>query len=223
MKVSRNIIILGTGGNCVDTLEMINDINSCGKVPKYKCIGFLDDDKSLWGKEIAGVKVLGPIESSVEYVDSFFINGIGSPSNFWKKESIISKADIPSERFATIIHPSALVSSSAHIGYGVSLFQNVVIMSNVRIGNHVRVLPNSVINHDVIIGGYSSITSSVSIGGNVCIGKSCYLGTNCSIIGKVTIGDYCLIGMGSVVLDNILDNQIVVGNPARFLRFINTA
>lgn len=222
MKASRNIIILGSVGNCVDTLEMINDINLCGKVPKYKCIGFLDDDESLWGKEIAGVKVHGPIESAVEYVDSFFINGIGSSRNFWEKKSIISKIKVPLEKFETIIHPSAVVSNMAHLGFGTAVFQNVAIMSNVRIGKHVRILPNSVINHDDTIGDYTSVASAVSVSGNVNVGKSCYLGANCSIRGNLSIGDYCLIGMGSVVLNDIANNQVVAGNPARFLRLLNT-
>jgi acetyltransferase-like isoleucine patch superfamily enzyme len=34
----------------------------------------------------------------------------------------------------------------------------------------------------------------------------------------VTIGDYALVGMGSVVLRDVAENLVVVGNPARILR-----
>ena len=214
----KKIIILGTGGTCIGILDAINDINAELKIKKYKCIGFLDDNKNNWGKEFWGIKVLGPLESAIKYPNSYFINGIGSSHNYTKKESIISKIGLPLERFENIIHPTASVSKMAQIGYGNVIFQNVVITSNVKIGNHVIILRNSAISHDDIIGDYTCITSGVCISGGVTIGKSCYLGANCSIKEYVKIGEYSLIGMGSVVLNNVPKNSVVVGNPARVIR-----
>jgi sugar O-acyltransferase (sialic acid O-acetyltransferase NeuD family) len=214
----KKIIILGTGGNCIDILDTINCINDSKRVSSYECVGFLDDNQQNWGKEHFGVPVLGPLNSAQEYPDHFFINGIGSPLNFWKKKEIISKTNLPGERFETIIHPTASVSSMASLGYGVVVFQNVTITSNVKIGNHVIVLPNCVISHDDVLGDYTCIAGGVCISGGVTVGHSCYLGTNSAIIGNVNIGNYCLIGMGSIVLEKIADNLVVVGNPARFLR-----
>ena len=77
------------------------------------------------------------------------------------------------------------------------------------------------ISHDDIIGDYTCITGGVCISGGVKIGKSCYLGTNCSIKENLKIGSYSMIGMGSNVLQDVPDNSIFVGNPAKFLRKIN--
>ncbi|MBW1678166.1 MAG: acetyltransferase [Deltaproteobacteria bacterium] len=214
----KKIIILGTGGNCIDILDIINDINAACRTTTYECAGFLDDNKSNWGKELYGVKVLGPLDSATSYKDCYFVNGIGNPFNFWKKKEIISKTNIPDERFETIIHPSACISSMSQLGHGTVVFQNVTITSNVQIGNHVIILPNCVISHDDIIGDYTCITGGVCISGGVTVGHSCYLGTNAAIIGNIKIGNYCLIGMGSVVLDSIDDNTVVTGNPARYLK-----
>ena len=74
------------------------------------------------------------------------------------------------------------------------------------------------ISHDDVIGDYTCITSGVCISGRVTIGKSCYLGANCSIKEYVKIGEYSLIGMGSVVLNNVPKNSVVVGNPARVIK-----
>ena len=160
----------------------------------------------------------GRSNSAPRYPDHFFVNGIGSDRNFWKKKTIISKTNIPDERFETLIHPSAAVSSMARLGHGTVIFQNVTITSNVKIGKHVIILPNSVLSHDDVIGDYTCIAGGVCISGGVTVGHSCYLGTNSAIIGNVKIGNYCLVGMGSVVLESVDDNQVVVGNPARFLR-----
>lgn len=217
-KDSKKVIIFGTGGNCADILDMINDINSlCGR-ERYSCIGFLDDERSKWSKDVYGVKVLGPIDSARDYPDSFFVNGIGSPNNFWKKEAIIARAGVPPERFVTIVHPSASVSKMAKLGLGTVVFQNATITSNVRVGNHVIILPNSVISHDDVIGDFVCIAGGVAISGNVKVGNSTYIGTGSMIIGNIKIGDCCLVGMGSVVLRDVEPNSVVVGNPAKYLR-----
>jgi len=219
MKETKKVIIFGTGGNSVDILDTINDINLSLKEKKYECLGFLDDNKDNLGKDILGVKILGPLTSASDYdKEVYFVNGIGSPSNFLKKEEIIKKTKIPIERFETIIHPTASVSRTSKIGRGVVIFQNVTITSNVAIGNHVIILPNTVISHDNIIGDYTCITGGVSISGNVKVGKLCYLGTNSTIIGNTRVGDCCLIGMGSVILEDIPDNSVFVGNPGKFLK-----
>lgn len=215
---NKGIVIFGTAGNSLDILDTIDDINARADGHKYDCLGFLDDNPSLWGKPFHGIKVLGPLTMASELKDCFFVNGIGSPTNFWKKEIIIEKTGVTFDRFETIVHPTASVSRMAKLGPGTVVFQNVTITSNVQVGKHVIILPNSVVSHDDTIGDYSCITGGVCISGEVKIGKSCYLGTRSVVRGGVEIGDYCLIGMGSVVLRNIPDNSVVIGNPARFLR-----
>lgn len=212
----KEIVILGTSGNCIDILDTINEINSIS--PKYKCIGFLDDNRDNLGKDYHGVKVVGSLSQAMNFKDAFFVNGIGSSLNFWKKQNIIQKTMIPIERFETIVHPTASVSKFSQIGFGTVIFQNVTITSNVKVGSHVMILPNTVISHDDVIGDYTCIAGGVCVSGGVTIGQSCYVGTNCSIIGNISIGNYCLIGMSSNVLKDVADNSVMVGNPASFMR-----
>jgi sugar O-acyltransferase (sialic acid O-acetyltransferase NeuD family) len=214
----KEIIILGTGGNCIDILDTINEINDASKETVYRCLGFLDDDQKLYGKEFCEKKVLGALISAVDYPECFFVNGIGSADNFWRKREIIAKTKIPDERFELIVHPRASVSKMSELGFGTVIFQNATIASNVMIGNHVIVLPNSIVSHDGIIGDYGCIAGGVCVSGGVHIGDSCYLGTNSSIKGNVAVGEKSLVGMGSVVLEDVPANSVVAGNPARFLR-----
>jgi sugar O-acyltransferase (sialic acid O-acetyltransferase NeuD family) len=218
MASPKKLIILGTGGNCVDILDAVNERNVHSKIPQYECIGFLDDDQQQWGKEIWGVQVLGPLESAATYLDAYFVNGIGSERNFWKKAAIIAKTRVPLDRFETIVHPTASISRMAMLGKGVVVLQHVTIANQASVGNHVIILPNSVISHDVVIGDYSCITGGVCISGLVTIGRDCYLGTNSSIISGVKIGNGCLIGMGAVIRHDVPEHAVMVGNPARLLR-----
>jgi len=218
MDSPKKLIILGTGGNSVDILDAVNERNVLSTIPQYECIGFLDDDPQQWGKEIWGVQVLGPVKSALNYPDAYFVNGIGSERNFWKKAAIITKTQVPLDRFETIVHPTASVSRMATLSKGVVVLQHVTIANQARIGHHVIILPNSVISHDAVIGDYACITGGVCISGMVTIGRNCYLGTNSSVIGGVKIGNNCLIGMGSVIRHDVSENSVMVGNPARLLR-----
>ncbi|HEY3244492.1 MAG TPA: NeuD/PglB/VioB family sugar acetyltransferase [Phycisphaerae bacterium] len=204
------IVILGTGGNCLDILDMLRALNR-------PCAGFLDDDPDLWNQSIDGLHVLGPLSMAAELGDCSLVNGIGSPASFRDKEAIIRSCGLPAERFTTVVHPTASVSPTAVLGRGTVLMAHVTVGSHARLGDHVMVLSNSVVNHDAAIGDYSCLASGVSVSGRVVVGRSCYLGTNSSMIGDVSIGDGAMIGMGSVVLDDVAAQTVVAGNPAKRL------
>jgi sugar O-acyltransferase (sialic acid O-acetyltransferase NeuD family) len=214
----KKIMILGVGGNSIDILDAINDINDINKEVIYNCVGFLDDDQDNWGKVHYGVEVLGPLSGACKHSDCFFVNGIGSSCNFYMKKDIISRTQLPKEKFSTIVHPTASVSRLARLGCGTVVLQNVTIASNVSVGDHVIILPNTVVSHDSSIDDYSCIAGGVCISGGVTIGKSCYLGANSVMLNNITVEDNCLLGMGSVALNSIEENNVVVGNPAKFLR-----
>lgn len=51
------------------------------------------------------------------------------------------------------------------------------------------------------------------------IGNNVNIGANVCIIGGIRIGDNVDIGAGTVVVKDIPDNAVVVGNPGRIIRF----
>lgn len=218
----KKIVILGTGGNCIDILETLLDINRARGKTVYECLGFLDDDPGKWGFTFQGMKVLGPLNKSTEFYDCFFVFGIGSVSNFWKRDDILAKTGVENQRLETIIHPTAYISKSATVGQGSIIFQNTVIASSVTIGTCVYLLPNTTISHNSTIGDFTCVTGNVCISGNVQIGKKCYIGANSSIKDGVSIGESSLVGMGSVVLKDVSENCVAVGNPARLLRNVKS-
>jgi serine O-acetyltransferase len=100
------------------------------------------------------------------------------------------------------IHPGARIGRGVFIDHG----NGVVIGETSEIGNDV------VIFHQVTLGakgGYSFGKRHPTIGDDVV------LGAGAKIIGDITIGNGSIVGAGSVVLRNIGENIIVVGNPAR--------
>ena len=54
--------------------------------------------------------------------------------------------------------------------------------------------------------------------GRPLIGDNVTLGANVTIIGPVHIGNNVIVGAGSVVVKDIPDNSVAVGNPAKVIR-----
>lgn len=52
------------------------------------------------------------------------------------------------------------------------------------------------------------------------IGDNVTLGVNVTIIGGVIVGNNVIIGAGSVVVKDIPDNSVAVGNPCRVIKTI---
>jgi len=202
------VIILGFGGNAIDFFDTVS--------ANYTIIGFVDDDRSKHKLDYNGIKVFDRNFLDL-HPEAKIISLIGSDKTIRVRNEIISKFNIQPRRFATAIHPAAIVSENAVIGYDVVIMPGVVVTSNAKIGNHIFVLANTVLHHDVEVGNYTLIGSNVTLAGNVKIGNNCFIGSGSSIISNVSVGEGSIIGMASNVIKNVSAKAKVVGNPARII------
>lgn len=90
--------------------------------------------------------------------------------------------------------------------------RDTVVGEGTKIDNLVHVA------HDVVIGKHVGLVAGTSLGGSCEVGDYTFIGINVSVKPQVRIGKRCLVGMGSVVLEDVPDDVVVVGNPARILR-----
>ena len=122
------------------------------------------------------------------------------------------------------------------IGDDVSIGTLSVIEHHVKIGNGVR------IHSQAFIPEYCVLEEGCWIGPNVVmtnakypkspnakaelagvhIMKNAIIGANSTLLPAVTIGEYALVGAGSVVTKDISLKEIVVGNPAKMIKNINS-
>lgn len=214
----KSFVILGVGGNCIDILDTALALNQKLGREAYRCVGFLDDNPALAGARFHDVPVLGPLSRLGELGNVLVVNGIGSVRNFWRKPAIIAGAAALTERYLTLVHPSATVSAFAQVGAGTVLLQGAVIAAGARLGDHVMVLPLSIISHDAQVGDFSILAGGVCVNGGCRIGRCCYLGSGTQVKDGVEVAEYTLCGMGSNVLHNVGPRAVVAGNPARLLR-----
>ena len=200
------LIILGSGGNTVDFFDTI--------ASNYNIIGIVDDDKSKHGTSYNNVPI-GDRSILVQYPEAKIISLIGSEKTFQFRNKIIEDFDIDSNRFATAIHPKAIIGSNAEIGYDVVIMPGVVITSNTKVGNHIFILGNTILHHDTEVGDYTVIGSNVTLAGHVKIGSNCFIGSSTSVMNNLVIGNNSIIGMGSNVTKDVPPNSKCVGNPAK--------
>lgn len=121
-------------------------------------------------------------------------------------------------RFATIIHPCATVSATAHIDAGSIIFAGTVISADARLGQHVVVYSGCLIEHDCTIGDFVSFGPGAALGGNVRVGTGSFIGLGSCVGHGREVGPYTVIGMGAVVNKDIPELCVAVGSPCRVIR-----
>ena len=77
----------------------------------------------------------------------------------------------------------------------------VEIQDNVQIGSHCSIYSHSTIDKKQ---------------GKIILKKNCKIGTHSTIMPNITIGENSVIAAYSFVTSNVPDNELWIGNPAKF-------
>jgi UDP-3-O-[3-hydroxymyristoyl] glucosamine N-acyltransferase len=89
---------------------------------------------------------------------------------------------------------------------------STVIDSGVKAGAYTN------IGHNSYIGKNTVCAVRVTINGSVEIGNQCWLSSNVTIRNNIKITDKVIIGTGAVVVKDITESGIYVGNPAKKIK-----
>lgn len=216
--MTPELLILGAGGNSIGIVDAIESARSGGATSGFRIAGFLDDLPENRGRQILGYPVLGGIDDAPRFAQCLFVNGISSVGSFRKRQSIVERCRAPAERFATIVHPSAVVSPRASVGRGCVILANSVICPEAVLEDHVLILQCSTVNHHTRVGTHATLSAGVTLLGYVDIGHSGFVGGGSSVAPYVKVGRGALVGMGSAVIRDVPAGAVVAGNPARELR-----
>jgi len=120
--------------------------------------------------------------------------------------------------FATLIHPTAMVSKKSTLAEGTSLNIGCIVAGFTRIGRYVQINRGVTIGHHTTIEDYVTIQPGVNIAGNCHLGPQTYIGIGATVVDGITIGAHSIIGAGSVVTRDVPDHVLVVGVPAKVVK-----
>jgi UDP-2-acetamido-3-amino-2,3-dideoxy-glucuronate N-acetyltransferase len=106
-----------------------------------------------------------------------------------------------------------VVGNNVHAQNNVSIYEKVVLEDDVFLG------PSMVFTNDLIPRSkYPKASSDEYL--ETYVEKGATIGANATIVCGVRIGKYSLIGAGAVVIEDVKPHSVVVGNPAKHIRWI---
>ncbi len=136
-------------------------------------------------------------------------SNIGDGTRIWHFSHIMPKCDI---------------GKNCNIGQNVVISPEVVLGENVKVQNNVSIYTGVVCEDDVFLGPSMVFTnvinprSAVNRRGSyskTIVKKGASIGANATIVCGNNIGQYAFIGAGAVVVKEVLDYALVVGNPSK--------
>lgn len=199
--------IYGAGGLGREVYELAQQI------AEWNEIVFVDDrTETPFVRQTIEVISFDDLKNRYHADDIVLIIAVGEPAT---REFLYNKVTQSGYRLATLVHPNVYISGTTFLADGVVVGANTIVSCDVRIGSNTFVQNSASIGHDAVIGKHSIISAFDSIAGACVIGDRTYIGMSVPIKEKIIIGSDTIVGMGSVVIRDIPDNVIAVGNPAR--------
>jgi acetyltransferase-like isoleucine patch superfamily enzyme len=152
------------------------------------------------------------------------------PGAVIRSHTVIYAGNVIGARFQT--GHGAMIRELNQIGDDVSIGTHSIVEHHVQLGNGVR------IHSDVFIPEFSILEEGAWVGPHAVFTNALYplsptakaslkgphllpgakIGANATLLPGVVIGRGALVGAGSVVVRDVPDGKVVVGNPARVIR-----
>lgn len=212
----KPLLLIGAGGLARETLELVRAVNR--EVPTWEVVGLLDDDPSTHGRRIHAVEVIGHTNVVHEHPDALVTACIASPHDPLRRLELISRLELQSERYATLVHPAATVPGSASIGAGSVLHAASVLTADVVVREQVVVMPAVVLTHDDVVEEGVTFGAGALVAGGVTIERGAYISSGARLRERIRVGAGAVVGMGAVVTRSVPAGEVWAGVPARRVR-----
>jgi len=200
MSKKLPVIIIGSGGHASVLIEILQILNQT-------IIGVADPFKEI-GTEVGDVTVIGGDDVITKYSKEkvLLVNGVGSIPGSTQRLDVSVRFRSLGYEFASVISPSAILSSNASVDEGVQIMPGVIVQPHVKIGLDSIINTGSIIEHDCIIGKSCHIAPGSIFSGGVILGDRVHVGTGATVVQNIKIGSGSVIGAGSLVLNDVNQN-----------------
>jgi acetyltransferase-like isoleucine patch superfamily enzyme len=109
-----------------------------------------------------------------------------------------------------------LIETGVVIGNNVTLKSGVYLWSGIEICDNVFVGPNATFTNDK----FPQSGRRDKLPKKTILRKGCSIGANATVLPGVFIGEGSMVGAGAVVTKDVEPHSLVIGNPAKHVRFI---
>jgi UDP-perosamine 4-acetyltransferase len=186
---------------------------------EFDFVGYLDDVyEKAYIEAVYGIKKIGTSDEA-EKIMTYCPNivmAIGAEKDTAVRKKYYKLFKSYGFNFPNLIHKTVQnFTKIDNIKEGVVIHPNALIDPEVVIQENCVISRTAVIGHDSYIGDNTFIAPGVILNGSTKIGNDCFIGTGSIVIQNKNIGNNVTIGAGSCVINDIDDNQIAVGVPAK--------
>lgn len=119
------------------------------------------------------------------------------------------------ERFATVVHPSAIVAPNVEIEAGTFVGPGAIINARARVSMDCIINTGAIVEHDCWVRANAHIAPGAVLAGGTTVGRHALVGVGARTLPMVTIGMWSVVGAGSAVTHDVPDRTVVAGVPAR--------
>lgn len=186
---------------------------------EYDVIAYYDDDSTLHGNLIDGVKVKGSIKDAIENEDSADTRVFVPIGNNLVRVKILKEFEQNGFETPSFIHENTIIHPSVKIGKSVYILPGTCIMPLSIIGDYTMISMGVNIAHHTIIEQGCFFSQGTNIGASINVKELAYVGISATLMtGVKSVGIDCLVGAGAVVIKDVPDKAIVAGVPAKIIR-----
>lgn len=201
--MENKIYLFGASGHGKVVIDILQS-------SKESIVAIIDDNP----KE---VQLLGiPVIHSNKFVEDTNNKVIISIGNNSTRKKIANKMYCS---FYKAIHSKAIVSKYSKIEEGSMIMAGAIINADAIIGKHCIVNTAAIVEHDCLLEDYVHLSPNVTLSGNVVVKEGTHIGTNATVIQGITIGKWATIGAGAIIIKDVPDYAVVVGNPGKIIKF----
>jgi acetyltransferase EpsM len=182
---------------------------------RYEVTGFVENlsrercGETLEGRPIHWIDDIGDLART-----HLAVCGLGTT----RRRVFAEQAAAHGLRFATVVHPSARIPSSASVGEGTIASAGVVVGARALIGRHVLLNRGVLVGHHTTVGDYVSVMPGANIAGSCRVADGAFVAVGAVVVDGVTVGAGSLVGAGAVVIRDVPPQAQVVGVPARVVK-----
>lgn len=138
---------------------------------------------------------------------------IGEGTKIWQFVVILTGAEIGQD---CNICAQTLIEGDVVIGDRVTVKSGVQLWDGTRVEDDVFIGPNATFTNDP----YPRSKQYPEEFSGIRICKNASIGANATILPGITIGKEAMVGAGAVVTQDVPPKAVVVGNPARIIRYV---